>query len=152
VLLSHVLDRSSLVRGATVLCLAIAMSSVVIQLPWAIRHLDRSAEHSASLNFDDREKAAGNSIFPDTAVLDQAAGWIPRDATYRVATGPLPVKDATGLTLPYAQVFAAYYLLPRRPSPTSPWVICIGCDRSRLGKTEVVWTDDQGSSLLRVTR
>jgi hypothetical protein len=132
-------------------CLLLAAASVAIEIPWAIHTLDRSARHSASLNFDDREKATGNSIYPNTGLLDEAAGWIPRKGTYRVVTGSLPVKDATSLTRLYAGVYAAYFLLPRRPSPTSAWVICLGCDPSNLGATNhVVWTDNQGSSLLRV--
>ena len=87
------------------------------------------------------------------AVVAALAALIPPDSTYQVVTGDIPVRDATGWTKPYIGNYAAYFLLPRRPSDSAPWVLCYGCHRDTLGgPSRVVWTNGGGLSLLRVDR
>jgi len=139
-----------LARGGVVLCLVLLAASLVGEAPWAVRLLDRQAAHSASLHFDDREFAVGNSVYPDTEILYEARAWIPPDSTYRVVTGSAPIQDETALTLPNAEQFARYFLMPRHTSASSPWVVCVGCNVGAFPHATTVWTDDEGASLLRL--
>jgi hypothetical protein len=133
-------------------CVVLAVASAVVQVPKAVGYLGARARYSASLSPSDREFAAGNSVVPDQMLLYEARNRIPRDASYRVLTGPLPIEGATSLTRSRAKTFATYFLLPRRPAPASHWIICLGCDRRQLTRAKVVWDDNAGSSLLQVGR
>lgn len=133
-----------------VACVAMAVVSAAVELPKVVDYLGARARASASLSPSDREFAAGNSVFPDQTLLYEARTRIPRNASYRVLTGPLPIEDATNLTRTRARTFATYFLMPRRPAPRSSWIICLGCDHTRLPGATVVWDNNAGSSLLRV--
>jgi hypothetical protein len=142
--------RPTVARTLVVLCVAGAVLIAVIQVPLAVSRLDHRANHFASLNFDDREFAAGNGIYPDTHVLYAARAAIPSHGTYRVAAGLKHLAGRTNLTKPFALTFARSFLLPRLPAANARWVICVGCDVSQLPGAHVTWTDGAGSSLLRV--
>lgn len=143
--------RSRLARASVVLCVGIATVTVLVRAPRAIETLDGRANEMAALSYDDREFAAGNSIIPDKTLLYMARAQIPPRGTFRVITGPLPINDIRAFTLTAAQGYATYFLMPRRPSASSRWVICLGCDPKAIGTSvHVVWSNDAGSSLLRV--
>lgn len=146
-------DRSGtiiFIRLGVSACVVAAALSGAVGTSRAVRKLSAAATRNASLHFDDREFATGNSIIPDQTVLYMARATIPTSGDYRVITGAEPVKDETNLTRPYASTFATYFLLPRRPSSDARWIICIGCDRAALPAADIVWTDNEGSSLLKV--
>jgi hypothetical protein len=120
-------------------------------MPGTITKLGHRADRSASFNYDDREFAAGNSVIPDKLLLYEARALIPSGGTFRVITGSRPIRDASGLTVIFANTFATYFLMPRRPSSTAPWVLCLGCDPGAVGPhVQTIWSDDAGSSLLRL--
>ena len=140
--------RHGLVRLGVASCVALA---VVLGVVYGIRAVDRlgdEAEVNAAENYDDREFGGGNSIVVDKSALYEARGQIPEDGTFRVVTGP-SVEGATELTEPYVDQFARSFLMPRRPSPDAPWVLCYGCDLSEL-EGEVVWDNGGGIALVRV--
>jgi|SRR3954447_5779304 len=137
-------------RGLVVVSLAVAVALVCVYLPRAVRDLGDLASNNAQLSYSDREVAAGNAIVVDQEAAYQARANIPPDATYRVATGS-PVRGATDLTTPFVGAWFRSFLMPRRPAADAHWIVCYGCDVSRLGGTYVpVWHDDAGISLGRL--
>jgi len=146
-------SRFRIARVGVVLCVVVSSATVLVQFPRAIARLDRRTDRSESYTYEDREFAAGNSIIPNKQLLYEARALIPPSGTFRVVTGPRPIKDVRDLTRLYAADFARYFLMPRRPAPGSPWVICLGCDVRLIGaKARIIWSDGAGSSLLRVNR
>ncbi len=137
-------------RIATLALLAIMAVTILVQVPRALRTLGDRASRSSSFSYDDRLFATGNGIIPNKDLLYEAAASIPARGSYRFVLGDRPVANAKPLML-YASLFATYYLMPRRPSPDAHWVLCLGCDPQTLGgHVTTVWSDQQGSSLLRV--
>jgi len=144
------LYRRRIARLLTIACLAAASLAVLVQLPLTVRKRDRRTRQFAALSYEDRDFAAGNSVVPDQQLIFEARALIPPTGSYRVVEGSLPIAEATDLTLGFAPTFITSFLMPRRPSDTSPWIICLGCDASGLGPgVRVVWTDGAGGSLLR---
>lgn len=123
---------------------------VVLSVPYYVRAIDRlgdEATANARANYDDREIGGGHSILAETQALYEARGRIPERATYRVVAGP-HVEGATELTEQYVDQFARFFLMPRRPAPDAPWVLCYGCERAGLDDTlDVVWESPAGVSL-----
>jgi hypothetical protein len=141
------------VRLGVVSCVAVALAIALVQWVKTLGDLDALADKHAALTYEDREIGVGLSIVADQRAVFEARALIPPDGRYEVVTGDRPVRDATGWTKPYIGNFAAYFLLPRKPSNSAPWVICYGCDPSSLGaRSRVVWTNGAGISLLRVDR
>jgi hypothetical protein len=134
-----------------VACVAVA---TVLGLVTFVRTVDRlgdTADTNASLNFDDREFAGGNSLVVDKRALYEARALIPEDGSYRVVAGP-GVEGATELTEPYIDQFARSFLMPRRPAADAAWIICYGCDRAALDRpTTVVWENGAGIAILEAT-
>lgn len=130
----------------------VAALFVVVRLPLTMRTFAHRASRFASLNYDDREFASGNSVIPNKQLLYEARGLIPRGGSFRVVVGPGPIANVQPLTREFASTFATYFLFPRLPSSRSRWVLCLGCSRAQLaGETStVVWSDHAGSSVLRV--
>lgn len=127
--------------------------TLVVGAVYDVRAIDRlgteGREHAAA-NFDDREFGGGNSLVVDKGALYEARALIPEDGTYRVVAGP-GVDGASELTEPYIDQFARSFLMPRRPAPDSPWILCYGCDRSQFDdRLEVVWDNGAGISLGRL--
>ena len=135
-------------RLGVLACVVILVVGLVQLYPDALRAAADDAEHNASLSYEDREFASGNSIVADQGGLYEARRVIPPDGTYLVSVGE-PVEGWTELTAPFVEWFARYFLLPRRPSPDAPWVLCYACDPARHPGFETVWTGADGISLLR---
>jgi hypothetical protein len=66
-------------------------------------------------------------------VIDAARLWMPSDATYRIVLGPNLGNSPLAYAAP---TFITQFLFPRHrdDSPSTRWVICIGCDVVSLGK------------------
>jgi len=140
------------VRLGTVLCAAAAVVMALAYFPDALDRFGDRADFNSHLSYADREVAGGNAVVVDQAALYAARAWIPEDGTYRVLLGP-GLKKQTPLTRPHVETLFHYFLMPRRPSPAARWVVCYGCDISRLsGRLRVVWRDDYGISLVRRRR
>jgi hypothetical protein len=137
---------------AVAVLVSLAVVAAAVEVWRAVSDLQAAATHAESLSFADRDVAAGNSILPDQQLAYAARAWIPRNGRYRVVLGDGAIPHETPLTRPDALVFLRYFLLPRLPSATAGWVVCLGCDRHGLGAFELVWDDGQGSSLLRLRR
>ena len=135
-------------RLAAALCAAVSVAVLLYEVPRAVRDLGRSAGRSAALSYADREIAGGNSILVDQQAAYQARALIPARGTFRVVTGN-GLKQSTPLTLPAVSGWLTYFLMPRRQAPDARWVICYGCDQSRLGGPyHPVWQNtDAGISI-----
>lgn len=140
-----------LARLGVVVCVCVTSVLGVVYFVRAFDQLGDAASTNAALNFDDREFAGGNSLVVDKRALYEARSLIPKDASYRVVAGP-GVEGATDLTEPYIDQFARYFLMPRRPKPDAPWILCYGCDRAALEQpAQVAWDDGAGISILEAT-
>jgi hypothetical protein len=140
---------SALPRLGVVFCVVVALIAAVVRYPAAIREANDTVSHNAALDYADREIAGGNGVVADQAAMYEARSRIPGGATYRVVTG---AKDPSfsELTIPFIEDFATSFLLPRRPSPTAPWVLCYGCNSSLFPNGEVVWNDGEGISIIKL--
>ena len=137
-------------RVGVACCTCIAGILGLVYFVRAVDRLGETATANASLNYDDREFAGGNSLVVDKRALYQARALIPEDGSYRVVAGP-GVVGATELTQPYIDQFARYFLMPRRPSPDAEWILCYGCDPASLEPAAAaVWDNGAGISILRV--
>jgi hypothetical protein len=135
-----------LARLAAAACSACALCVLVYEVPHAISTLGDEAGSNAALSFADREIGGGNSIVIDQAAAYQARALIPPGDTFRVVIGP-NLKGATSLTIPAVSAWLTYFLMPRRQTGDAQWVICYGCDTSRLGAYKELWHDDAGISI-----
>jgi hypothetical protein len=126
----------------------IAVGVVALRYPDAFRAANETARANASLDVLDRELGGGNSVVPDQALMIEARGRIPPDGSFRVAVGERQ-PGWTDLTETFTDTYARYFLLPRRPAPDAPWILCLACDRSAFPGADVVWEGDDGLSLLR---
>lgn len=132
-------------------CVATTVIAVAIRGPEAFADANRQARANAALDWVDRQVGAGNSILPDQSVAIEARGRIPVDSTFRVDVGT-PQESWSELSTPDAlDTYMRYFLLPRRPSDAAPWVVCFACDRSAYPSAELVWEDEEGVSILRMS-
>ena len=135
-------------RLVVVFCLAVTLVALAVRYPDAFRDASETASANADLDLVDRELGAGNSVFPDQALLVEARGLIPPEASFAVAQGD-PQPGWTALTAGSAEPFLRSFLLPRRLDPNARWIICVGCDRSAYDGTEAVWEGEDGLAILR---
>jgi len=135
------------VRLGVLFVVAVAGIAALAGLPSQVRDLGRLADANARLSFADRGVAAGNSILPEQQALYEIAGRIPPDASYRVSVGP-PRSDWPDLTASAAEPFIHYWLLPRRPSDSARWIVCIGCDPADYPDATEQWAGEAGIRLL----
>jgi hypothetical protein len=125
------------------------VTAVIAVVYWvkAVARLGDAAGANSRLSYADREIAGGNSVVVDQEAAYRARALIPRGSRYRVVTGSALV-NATPLTYSFVTDWYRYFLMPLRPSAGARWVICYGCDRTRLGSRYVVrWHDDNGISI-----
>jgi hypothetical protein len=141
---------SRIARPAVVLCVVLSVVFVAIYFSRALSAFGDTASKNSSLSFSDREVAGGNGLVADQEAVYEARATIPEGASYRLVTGS-NLRNATSLTLPFAESWYRYFLMPRRPDPAARWIICYGCDVSKLGGPyEVLWQDDDGISIGRL--
>jgi hypothetical protein len=137
-------------RLGVVLSVVVALGYGSVYFVRALDRLGDQAGSNAALNFDDREFAGGNSLVVDKGALYEAHALIPETETYRLVAGP-GVQGATDFTELYIEIYARYFLMPRRPALDARWIFCYGCDLSSLGDGfEILWRDDAGIVLGRL--
>ena len=137
-------------RGGVVLCVGLSIAFGAIYFPRALSDFDGTASNNSALSFSDREVAGGNGIVTDQEAVYEARAIIPRNAKYRVVTGS-GLKNSTSLTLEFVDSWYRYFLMPRRPAVGARWIICYGCDVSKLGGPyAILWRDDDGISIGRL--
>jgi hypothetical protein len=137
-------------RVGVIACVAVAIAFVLVEWTRALDQLDALADKHSAFTYEDREIGAGNSIVADQRAMFEARALIPKNERFWVVTGEGTVGEATSLTIVSIPHFATYFLLPRRPSDSAPWVICYGCDIAALGgNARVVWTNGAGISIVR---
>jgi hypothetical protein len=144
-------ERARIVRSPPrLLVVAIVAACTVLGIVYFVKGMSdigRVAGSNAALSYADRDIAGGNGIILDQQAAYEARAIIPRDGKYRVVTGSALVNP-TSLTLLFVDAWFRYFLMPRRPAANAPWVICYGCDVSKLGGTYTVrWRDDSGISI-----
>jgi len=136
-----------LARLAAASCAVVAIAVILYEVPHAVHTLGSEAHSNASLSFADREIAGGNSILVDQLAAYEARGLIPPNEPFRVVTGP-NLKETTPLTLQAISPWLSYFLMPRRQQGGARWVVCYGCDPSKLGGAyQALWQDDKGISV-----
>jgi hypothetical protein len=137
-------------RLAAASCAACALAVLAYEIPRTINSVGDDAGRNATLSLADLEVAGGNSIVIDQAAAYEARALIPTGDAFRVVTGP-NLKHATSLTADAISPWLTYFLMPRRQTGGARWVICYGCDMSRLGSSyRVLWKDDVGISIWTV--
>lgn len=140
-------------RVAEICVVVVVAASSVLGFAYfakGLSDLDQGTTANSDLSFADREFGGGNGIVLDQQAAYAAAALIPPHATYRLLTGS-GLKEPTSLTLPFVESWFRYFLMPRRPASNAPWLICYGCDISKLGaKYTPRWQDDRGISIGRL--
>jgi hypothetical protein len=129
-------------------CVAVVLVALAVRYPDAFHDANETARANAALDLIDRDVGAGNSVFPDQALLVEARGLIPPEESFAVAVGA-PQPGWTELTAASAEPFLRSFLLPRRLDPEARWIVCVGCDRSAYPGADAVWEGDDGLSILR---
>jgi hypothetical protein len=129
---------------------AVTIATAVIGIVYwikAVSSLGDRAGANSRLSYADREIAGGNSVVVDQEAAYRVRALIPDRSPYRVVTGSALV-GSTPLTYSFVADWFRYFLMPRRPSADARWVICYGCDRTRLGSRYVVrWRDEHGIAI-----
>jgi hypothetical protein len=120
--------------------------------PQAFADANRQARANAALDYVDRELGGGNSVLPDQAIAIEARGRIPADDTFTVSVGEPQEGWSELATQDAIDTYMRYFLLPRRPSGSAPWILCFACDRAAHTDTEVEWEDEEGLAILRRRR
>ena len=132
------------------LLVATTAIAVVVTYPRLIREEDDDAAKNSAQTYVDREVAGGNGLVAEQGAVYAARALIPSDATYHVAIA----ADYAGgdeLTQGHVASYFRYFLVPRRPEESAPWVVCYGCDLSEHGAdAEVVWRGEEDVSIVRV--
>ena len=128
--------------------LLVVLVALVVRYPEAFRQANQSARDNAALDLLDREVGGGNSVIPDQRLLFEARGLIPPNWTFAIAIGD-PQQGWSDLTVSFAETYLRYFLLPRRVSSDSPWVLCFNCDRSAYPGATVAWEGEDGLSILK---
>lgn len=135
-------------RLVVAFCVAITLVALAVRYPDAIHDANETARANAALDLVDRDLGAGNSVFPDQALLVEARGLIPSDESFAVAVGD-PQPGWTSLTASSGELFLRSFLLPRRLDPGAHWILCLACDRAAYPDTDVVWEGNDGLAILR---
>jgi hypothetical protein len=137
-------------RPAVIALVVVTAVLAVVYFAKGVSQLGDTATANSKLSYADREIAGGNGIVVDQNAAYEARAIIPPADRYRVATGT-GMRDPTPLTLPFVGWWFQYFLMPRRPGPGARWIICYGCDTSKLGGSYVArWSDHSGISIGRV--
>jgi hypothetical protein len=142
--------RGDPARWLVTIIVAIALFVGLLYYVRAVSQLGDRASSNSSIGFADREIAGGNAILVDQRAAYEARALIPVGSPYRVVVGP-QLRERTELTKAYVSGWFMYFLMPRRPRDAARWIICYGCNTSRLGGSyEVRWDDGKGVSIGRV--
>ena len=143
-------SRTGAAQLGVVALVATAVIAVLVSYPFVLRDIGDEASTSGSLSFSDREIAGGNGIVVDQAAVYAARALISEDESYHVAVAP-DYAGGSDLTRDHVASYYRYFLMPRRPVQGAGWIVCYGCDVAEYGDdAEVLWTGDEGISIVRV--
>jgi hypothetical protein len=138
------------IRISVVFLVATAAIAVVVTYPGLVRESGDEASTNSAQTYIDRAVAGGNGLVADQEAVYAARALIPTDAAYHVAIAP----DYTGgdeLTQAHVASYFRYFLVPRRPAESAPWIVCYGCDLAEYGPdAEVLWRGDDNVSIVHV--
>lgn len=138
------------IRVGVVFLVAVAAVAVIVRYPTVLEDIDDSAARNGALSYSDREIAGGNGLVVDQTAVYAARALIPKGDTYHVAVSP-DFSAGSDLTVKYVDSFYRYFLMPRRPAETAPWVVCYACDLAVYGhRAKVVWRGSDDISIVRV--
>lgn len=132
-----------------VFCVAVTLVALAWLFPQAFADANRTARANAALDYLDREIGGGNSVLPDQGIAIEARARIPTDDTFTVSVGETQEGWSELTTQDAVDTYMRYFLLPRRPSGSAPWILCFACDRGAYADAEVVWENEEGLSILR---
>jgi hypothetical protein len=148
--------RRAMVVGLARLGAAFVVATTVAfalgNLPRSLDQLGDRARRNSTLSYVDRDIAGGNSILPDQLAAYEARTRIPEHETYRVVVGE-HLTRSTPFTRDFVDDWLIYFLMPRRPSPSAVWIVCVGCDEGQLGgRYHILWQDEVGISVGSLVR
>ena len=136
-------------RLVVLFCLGVTLVALAWLYPQAFNDANRQARANAALDYVDRELGGGNSVLPEQSIAIEARGRIPENDSFTVAVGA-PQEGWSELATEGAiSSYMQYFLLPRRPSDSAPWILCFACDRAAYPDAEVEWEDEGGLAILR---
>jgi hypothetical protein len=139
------------IRIGVLFLVAAAAIAVLVTYPGLVREAGDEAGTNSAQSYTDREIAGGNGLVVDQEAVYAARALIPSDATYHVAVAPDYVGESE-LTQGHVASYFRYFLMPRRPAESAPWVVCYGCDLAEYGPdAEVLWRGtEEDVSIVRV--
>ena len=138
------------IRLGVAFLVAVTALAVAIRYPSLFAEMNRQASANSNLSYADRDIAGGNGLVVDQAAVYAARALIPEDATYHVSVNP-EFAAGSELTVPFVDSYYRYFLLPRRPAESAPWIICYGCDLGPYGdRGQVIWEGEDDVSIVRV--
>ena len=139
-----------IVRTGVVFLVAVALIAVAVTYPGVLRQAGRDAERNSELSYSDREIAGGNGLVADQIAVYAARGLIPESDSYKVVVDSGYERGGPE-TVQFVDSFYRYFLMPRRPQESAPWVICYGCDLAPYGsRAHVVWEGEDDVSIVRI--
>ena len=148
--LRNAVRTSSFRRLVVCACVVALVGALAVRYPRSFLDANRAARANARLDYVDRQLGGGNSVLPDQSVALEARGRIPPGETFAVQVGPRRPGWPALATQGGVDTYLRYFLLPRRPSETGRWVICLACNRAAHPDATVVWQDaEEGVSILR---
>jgi hypothetical protein len=137
-------------RIGVLLLVATAATAVAITFPRLLGEVGDDAAKNSAQSYVDREVAGGNGLVADQQAVYAARALIPADATYHVAVAA-DYKGGDELTQGHVASYFRYFLMPRRPEESAPWVVCYGCDIAEYGPdAEVLWRGEENLAIVRV--
>jgi hypothetical protein len=136
-------------RLVVLFCLVVTLAALVWLYPQAFNDANRQARANAALDYVDRELGGGNSVLPDQSIAIEARGRIPQNESFTVSVGEPQAGWTVLATQDVIGSYMEYFLLPRRPSDSAPWILCFNCDRAAYQDAEVEWEDGEGLAILR---
>ena len=138
------------VRVGVAFLVGAAVTAVIVSYPGVLREAGRAATRNSDLSYSDREIAGGNGLVADQAAAYAARGLIPESDTFKVLVDP-SFKGGSAETVQFVDSYYRYFLMPRRPAESPPWIICYGCDLGPYGdRGQVIWQGEDDVSIVRV--
>jgi hypothetical protein len=141
---------AGVVRVGVVFLVGVTLIADGYRYPTVLGQAGRDATNNSRLSYADREIAGGNGLVADQLAVYAARGLIPEDARYKVVVNP-DFQGGTTETVHFVDSFYRYFLMPRRPAESAPWIICYACDLEEYGsRAKVVWEGELGISIVRI--
>lgn len=136
------------------LVLLVAAVNALVYLPATFRSIDRQLHENGTTPLSERKLAGAHGVDISRTYLVAAKRLLPRSARYAVLTGP-EVHVSTPITLVSVPTYSRFWLLPRRQVPLreAGWLLCFGCDASRLSiRLDVRYREGDHLLVARIVR